>query len=106
MQTKEQFFKDYYDREERERKKKVEKQRNEIVEEISEWDFEKLKEEYIGERLAHISYYSPNVSGWTWDYFHDECRFCGLEYINGEHDNCGNNCWEDNKGKTLEDLEK
>ena len=40
-----------------------------------------------------------------WDAFCETCRFCGLEYI-GDHSNCCDECWEDNKNKTLEELEK
>ena len=106
MKTKEQFFEEAIKEAKIEAKERERKWRNEIIDEISGWMYHKLKEEYIKLRLARISYSNPITSGMTWKYFHDECRFCGLEYISGEHDECCDNCWEGNKGKTLEDLEE
>ena len=63
----------------------------------------KLKEEYIKVRLSRIVY-APGISdGMLWDWSKDECRFCDLEYV-GEHINCCDDCWEDHKNKTLEEL--
>lgn len=104
MKTKEQYFKD----EKEEAKKRAEERKvkwtQEILEEIKDWEIGKLIEEYIKVRLSRISYSSP-VSAWVmWDMLKEECRFCDFEYIYG-HENCCDDCWDKNKGKTLEELD-
>ncbi len=105
MKTKEQYFKDEEEAEKIRSAEREEKWTQEIKEEIKDWDFDKLKEKYIQARLARISYYNPVSAGMGWEYFHEICRFCGLKYIQGAHDECCDNCWEENKGKTLAELE-
>ena len=105
MQTKEEFFKSEEEEYERELKKMKEKHKKELQEELIGLTLPEVKEMYINTRLAQTSFYIPNVSSMTWKYLHDECRFCGLEYIGGEHEHCCDNCWEENKNKTLEELE-
>lgn len=104
MKTEKQFYKEEREKAKKEAEERELKWRNKILEEISEWDHEKLKEEYVQTRLTRISYHNPVTSGMIWDMFKDECRFCGLEYIYG-HENCCDDCWDKNKGKTLEELE-
>ena len=104
MKTKEQYFKEEREKEKIEAEERRVKWRNEILEEIKDWDHEKLKKEYVQTRLARISYHNPISSGMAWKWFHEECRFCGLEYVQG-HETCCDNCWDKNKGKTLEELE-
>lgn len=105
MKTKEQYFKDIKE----EAKKRSEERRlkwaKEIAEEIKGWSIKKLEDEYIKVRLSKISYGGFTPSGTIWKHIHDECRFCGLEYTQGKHDDCCDDCFEENKGKTLEELE-
>jgi len=105
MKTKEQYFKEAKEQEKIKAKERERKWRNEITDEIFGWMYHKLKEEYIKLRLSRISYSSPISSIIVWKYCHEECRFCDLEYIQGEHDECCDNCWEENKDKTLSELE-
>jgi len=104
MKTEEEYFKDAYEEEKKEAEERKLKWRNDILEKISEWDFEKLKEEYVKSDLARIRYHNPITVGFIWDTFKDECRFCSLEYIYG-HETCCDDCWDKNKGKTLAELE-
>ena len=104
MKTEDQYFKDAYDKEKKEAAERKVKWRNDILLEISEWDFEKLKEEYVQTRLARISYHNPISEGMVWDIFKDECCVCDLEYIYG-HENYCDDCWEKNKDKTLDEIE-
>ncbi len=104
MKTEEQYFKEEVEKEKKEAKQRERKSRQKISDEISGWIYEKLKEEYIKLRLTRILYYNPITVGMAWDMFKSECRFCGLEYIQGEHEDCCDDCWEKNKGKTLEEL--
>ena len=104
MKTKEQYFKEQKEIAKKKAKERREKWRNEILEEIKDWDYEKLKEEYVTKYLARISYSGPLSSGLMWKYNHEDCRFCGLEYIYG-HENCCDDCFEKNKHKTLEELD-
>ena len=104
MKTEEQYFKEAREREEKEAKKRERKWRNKIIDEISGWIYEKLKHEYIKLRLSKISYYNPASAGLVWSIFKSECMFCGLEYIYG-HENCCDGCWEENKDKTLAELD-
>jgi len=105
MLTAEEYFKQEREKAEIKAKEREEKWTKEIMEEIKEWDSDKLEDEYIKLRLSRISYYDPITPGMAWDLFHEECRFCGLEYIQGEHNDCCDDCWEENKDKTLSDLE-
>lgn len=104
MKTKKEYFRDAYENERRESVERKVKYSNEILKEISGWMYHKLKEEYINLRLAKVSYYNPIPPGTLWNIFKEECRFCDMEYIYG-HDNCCDDCWEKNKGKTLEELD-
>lgn len=105
MKTKEQYFEAEAEKEKIARAERKVKWTQEIMEEIKEWDSDKLEEEYIKQRLARISYGGSISSGTLWKWSHEECRFCGLEYIQGAHNDCCDNCWEENKGKTLEELD-
>ena len=104
MKTKEQYFKEARERREAKHKAWEEEFTNEIMEEIKEWDSDKLEEEYIKCRLARVSYSGSFSAGLLWDWSKEECRFCGLEYIQG-HETCCDNCWDKNKDKTLEELD-
>ena len=103
MKTKEQYYADEEVRLKKESEERQLKWTQEIMEEIKEWDSDKLEDEYIKCRLARISY-SGGIS-FGWKYLHDDCRFCGLEYVYGKHDDCCDDCWDKNKNKTLEELE-
>ncbi len=105
LKTKAQYFKEEYEKEKIEAEERKLKWTQEIMREINEWDTDKLVDEYIKLRLARISYHNPITAGMGWKYFHEECRFCGLKYISGEHDDCCDNCWDKNKNKTLKELE-
>lgn len=104
MKTKEQYFAEAKEEAKRKDIERRVKWRNEILEEISKWNYVKLKEEYIKSRLSRISYGGSISSGTLWRYAHDECRFCGLEYVEGKHDDCCDDCFEENKDKTLAEL--
>lgn len=102
MKTKEQYYKE---QEEIAKRKAIERKikwRNEVSEEIREWSYVKLREEYIKCRLSRISYSGGISIGWK--YIHDDCRFCGLEYTQGKYDDCCDDCFEENKDKTLAEL--
>ena len=105
MKTKEQYFAECREREKIASEERREKWTQEIMEELKEWDSDKLEEEYIKCRLGRISYggsISPSI---LWDFSHEECVFCGVEYIQGAHESCCDDCWEKNKDKTLEEIE-
>ena len=104
MKTKEEYFKDEAEKEHRKTEEFKEKLTREILEEIKGWDSDKLKEEYTKCRLSRISYGGSISAGWMWSWSKEECRFCGLEYIYG-HEHCCDDCWDKNKGKTLEELD-
>ena len=106
MKTEEEYFKDVREKRIKEDKERRLKYRKEIFEEIREWDIGKLQEEYVQTRLGRISFCSPNFGGMMWDWCKEECRFCGLEYVQGEHEDCCDDCWDKNKDKTLEELDK
>ena len=105
MKTKEQYFKDEIEKEKIKSKERELKWTQEIMEEIKDWDTDKLEDKYVKLRLARISYHNPVSSGMAWKYFHEECRFCDLEYIQGKHEDCCDDCWDKNKDKTLEELD-
>ena len=102
MKTKEQYYTDEEERLEKESKERRLKWRNEILEEIKGWSIKELEEGIVKCRLSRISYSGGISIGWK--HIHETCRFCGLEYVQGKHDDCCDNCWEDNKDKTLEEL--
>jgi len=104
VKTKEQYFKEAREEAKKEAEEREEKWTQEIMEEIKEWDSDKLEDEYLKLRLSRISYHNPVSAGMIWDIFKSECRFCGLEYIYG-HENCCDDCWDRNKNKTLEELD-
>jgi len=105
MLTKKQYFEEYREKEKRKSIERKIEWRNEILEETKDWSYLKLKEEYVKCRLSRISYHSPISAGLIWDWSFEECRFCGLEYIQGRHEVCCDDCWDKNKDKTLEELE-
>lgn len=86
MQTKEQFFEEHKKEQAIKRKEMEEKCKNEILQEISDWDFEKLKEEYVRVRLSKISYNYGMPAYSMWKMFKHECIICSLEYAFGKHD--------------------
>lgn len=106
MRTKAEYFKDVQEKQEKDERESRIKYRNEILEEIKDFDFEKLKEAYINVKLSKISYHSFGNGSMMWDWHKEDCRFCGTEYIYGKHEECCDECWEKNKGKTLEEIEK
>ena len=97
MKTKEEYFADCREEEKRKDIERQLKWRNEILEEITEWSYVKLKEEYIKVRLSRISYGGSFAPGMMWDWCKEECRFCDLEYIQGRHDSCCDNCSTDSR---------
>lgn len=105
MKNRKQFIAEQLEKNRIEFEKREERQRKKYYDEIKDWDMEKLKEEVVNVWSAHTSWAGGISAGEMWDMFHDECRFCGLKYIGGDHTNCCDNCWEDNKNKTLEDLQ-
>ena len=105
MKTREEYIKDEAEKEKIKSEERKVKWTQEILEEIKGWSIKKLEERIVKLRLSKISYYNPVSMGTAWKYFHDKCRFCGLKYIEGKHDDCCDDCWNENKSKTLEELE-
>ena len=100
MKTKEEYFRDAEEERRRKSAERKVKWCKEINDEIFTWSYKKLKEEYIKCRLSRISYGGPVSSG-IWDWSKEECRFCGLEYVEGAHDDCCDDCFEGNKNKIV-----
>ena len=104
LKTEKQYFKEAREEAKKDREEREEKQRQKYLEEIKDWDIEKLRENYVNVQLARTIWAPGISSGTIWDLCKDECCVCGLEYIYG-HENYCDDCFEKNKHKTLEELE-
>lgn len=100
MKTKKQYFKES----EREMKRSRMEYNKKIAKEIDEMSTTELKWTLF-DKWHHILIYSRHDE-MIWDMAHEECRFCGVEYIRGRHEDCCDDCFEKNKGKSLEELER
>lgn len=105
MMTYKEFCEEEEERRRKEEEEEEDKYKNDLLEEISEWDIDKLKEEYINCKLSRVSYNHGLPIGTLWDFCSEKCKFCDLEYVGGKHNNCCDNCWEKYKDKTLEEME-
>jgi len=104
MKTREEYIKDEAEKEKIKSEERKVKWTQEIMEEIKGWSIKELEEEIVKQRLARISFSPGFPVGVIWDFCKEECRFCGLEYVEGKHDDCCDDCWDENKDKTLEEL--
>ena len=98
MKTKQQYLKEC---KRRNLKTHRDYKRN-YAKEIDEMDMNTLKWKLLIYMNRGLSIGSNYIIGW--EYIREECRFCDVEYIEGKYNKCCDNCFEENKNKTLEEL--